>query len=306
MQEVKCDTCYNCGVCGGEKQEYCCRWAPSLGELENTHQAVWGTKDYIYKEDKLKPTVFFGLYDVRDFWALWRHKGKRYVFWGGSDIEHLRQGFLFNSGKLKWLGRFCKWSIPLLIKLLKNCEHYVENEIQQRKLEALGLGARVQSSFLGKIEDFPITYKHSEKPNVFISGHPGREYEYGFDFVEELAKKVPECIFHLYGASWKSEKENIICHGRVSKEQFNKEIQNYQCGLRPNIADGASEIMVKSILNGGYPITRIKYSFVDYYETEEELIILLKALKNQKEPNIEARKWWVKNLNNFPWKCLNT
>jgi hypothetical protein len=40
---------------------------------------------------------------------------------------------------------------------------------------------------------------------------------------------------------------------------------------------------------------------IDHYETEEELIVLLKDLKNKKEPNFAARDFWRKNINKLPW-----
>ena len=60
-----------------------CRWAPSLGELEDTAENVWGTKPYIWTEHRKKSCVFFGLYDLRDYLALWMHEGKAWVLWAG-------------------------------------------------------------------------------------------------------------------------------------------------------------------------------------------------------------------------------
>ena len=172
------------------------------------------------------------------------------------------------------------------------------------QLASLRIESQICPSFLGNVDDFPITYKHSDKPNVFISGHPDREDEYGFSLVKKIADEVPECTFHLYGSDnwgYAEGKKNVIYHGRVPKEQFNKEIRDFQCGLRLNKSDGASEIMVKSVLNGGYPITFLQYPMVDNFQTKEELIRLLKDLKNKKEPNLKARKYYYETLNNFPW-----
>ena len=280
-----------------------CRWAPSLGELEGTHEEVWGTQKYIWKRHKKEPCTFFGLYDVRDYLALWQHRGKAWILWAGSDLENLIQGFIFNNGKLKLLSKILRgnwW----LVKILKKAEHYVENQNEANKLAKFGIQSKVRPSFLGDIKDFPITYKPSDKPNVFISGHSGREEEYGFGFVARLADIVPECVFHLYGSNewgYAEGKKNIVFHGKVSRETFNAEIQNYQCGLRLNKSDGFSEITAKNVLNGGYPITYLKYPMIDNVETEEELVRLLKELKNKKEPNHKARQFYYETLNNFPW-----
>ena len=51
-----------------DNKQYCCKVASSLGELENTAEIAWGTKEYSFLTDKYKPTVFFGLFDVRDYY----------------------------------------------------------------------------------------------------------------------------------------------------------------------------------------------------------------------------------------------
>lgn len=283
-------------------QKYYCRWAESLGPLENTAKEIWGTEDYVYPKHKNEPTVFFGLYDTRDYLALWRHKGKKYILWAGSDIDNLRDGFMFNNGKLKWLslifrGRFRKW----LIKTIRSAENWVETKNEWDKLLKIGVVSQMCPSFMGKFEDFPLCYKQSDKPNVFVSSHQGREDEYGFSFIWELAKEVPECVFHLYGSDICLEGENVICHGRVSREQFNKEIKDYQCGLRLNKSDGFSEITCKSILLGQYPITHLKNDMIPNFKTKDELVEMLKALKDMKEPNIEGREYYKIILNKYSW-----
>jgi len=54
-------------------------------------------------------------------------------------------------------------------------------------------------------------------------------------------------------------------------------------------------VLAKSILMGQYPISRIKYQHIDHFETEEELISLLRGLKNKRKPN-PNREWWHKKL----------
>lgn len=281
---------------------WCCRVAPSLGELEATHQEIWGTKDYVYSEDKDKPTCFFGLYDLRDYIALWKHKGEKYILWAGSDLENLVNGFTFNDGKLKWLSKIFNGLPKFLMNMLRyNCIHYVEDKDEERKLASLGIRAKIVPSFLGKIDDFSVSYKQERRPNVYLSAHPDRENEYGFGLIEELAEELPHIRFHLYGAGWKSEKENIICHGLVSKEQFNKEIKNYQCGLRLNKSDGFSEITAKSVLMGQYPMTYLEYPMIPSFNNREELIELLSALSDMDRPNYQARNYYLIYLNRYPW-----
>ncbi len=61
--------------------EWRCRYAPSLGPLEDTPLNIWGIDKY-EPTDPLhswNPVVFFGLYGLPDFYALWRHKGKKAI-----------------------------------------------------------------------------------------------------------------------------------------------------------------------------------------------------------------------------------
>lgn len=134
-----------------------------------------------------------------------------------------------------------------------------------------------------------------------MSGHPNREEEYGFGLATRLAEKLPEFTFHLYGAGYRGKVGNIIIHGQVPEKDFNEEIKNYHCGLRPNSHDGFSEITAKSILLGQYPISFIPYKNIWNYTTEDELVRKLQEIKQISKPNLDGRKYWIKELNKFPW-----
>src|SRR3990167_6102529 len=69
-----------------EEEVWQCKWSPTLGELEATHQEVWGTKEYQWNN---KPTVFMGIYSMNDVWALWGHRGRKAVLWCGGDLLRL-------------------------------------------------------------------------------------------------------------------------------------------------------------------------------------------------------------------------
>jgi hypothetical protein len=278
-----------------------CHWAKSLGELEATHQEAWGTTDY---ESRHFPTVFFGLYDLRDYLALSVHKGKCWVLWAGGDIENLIHGFTLNDGKLKWLGKF----LPLnwwLKGMLRKAEHWVEDEDEAEKLKMFLPSKKINicPSFLGKIDYWsdPIReYYHKQKPDVYVSCGKDRQWEYGFDTVERIAGKC-NVVFHLYGDDWMTGHDNVIVHGRVSKEQFNKDIRHYQCGLRLNEHDGFSEITAKSVLMGQYPITRLRFEMIPQYNNDRELIEYLNSLRGCTQPNRKGRKYYLETLNRYPW-----
>jgi hypothetical protein len=294
-----------------QKSKIYCRTAPSLGALNNSPVEIWGTEEYSYQPNKNDPTVFFGLYDLRDYIALWRHKGKAWVLWAGSDIENLVNGFIFNDGKLKWISRILRgnWWLKYI---LKKADHYVESADEWNKLMDWGLPkpTSVIPSFLGRAQDFPVSYKQAFHPNVYISAHEGREEEYGVDYIKKIAKQVPECIFHIYGVSkdgylgreLKNYFEgNIVWHGKVSNAKMNAEIKHFQCGLRLNSSDGFSEITAKSILMGQYAITRLRYPMIPNFETDRDLVSLLKSLRTMNKPNHAARNYYLNSLNRYPW-----
>ncbi len=273
-----------------------CRVAPSLGALEDTPENVWKTTKYT---DRDKPCVFFGLYDLRDYIALFRHRGKAYILWAGSDIRNLVNGFIFNDGKLGWLSKVAPGFKKVLKKVLKDAEHWVENMVEEEALMKWGLkDINVCPSYLGRIGPF-MYYNAKVIPDVYVSCGKERQVEYGFDVIERIADKV-DVTFHLYGDEWETKHKNVIVHGRVSKEKMNKEIQGMQCGLRLNKFDGFSEITAKSILWGQYPITRIPYRMIDSFNTDDELITLLNNL-NMMTPNMIGRHYYVNTLNKFPW-----
>ena len=274
-----------------------CRYAPSLGGGFEAHpNEIWHTVPYKSRE---LPTVFCGLYDLRDFYALRRHKGKVWCFWCGSDIRNLRAGFTLNDGKLKLISRILgTWWV---FKILKKAEHWCENENEQRDLAELGIKASVCPSFFGDVTKFNTSYWWSKNPHVYISTGKGRQIEYGFDTIESIAPRLKNVTFHLYGDDWKTKHKNVIVHGRIPIEQMNEEIKEMQCALYLNESGGTSEVMMKAILQGQYAISKIPHPLIPSYETEEELIQYLESLARTYHPNTKAQMYYLKALNRFPF-----
>ena len=271
--------------------EFCCRWAPSIGPLEDTHQNVWGTKDYNPETDLLKPCVFFGLYGFPDFCSLWRHKGKKWILWAGSDIQHLLAGyFLDPAGKIRihptqlssWIDTFC--------------ESYVENEVEQQALRSVGIRSKVVPSFLGDVTKFESSYKPSDKPKLYTSVSGDNFDLYGWSKIHKLAESNPEIEFHLYGNTtpWETVSPNVVVHGKVPKEQMNEEIKTMQGALRLTAFDGFSEILCKSILMGQWPVSAIEYPHMLNLNA-------IWLLHNCSTPNHLGREHYLRVVNNYPW-----
>jgi len=264
-----------------------CRWSPTLGELEATHQEIWGTREYENDED---PTVFFGLYGLPDFYALWRHKGRKAILWAGSDIQHFIKGYwLEDGGGIKTCPKgMAKW-------INKYCENYVENEIEYLALKFHGIESKIVPSFLGDVKKFEINFQQGNKLYTSVSGNDFKLY--GWDKIPLLAQENPEIEFHLYGntisrTDWQL--PNVVDHGRVPKEQMNAEIATMQGALRLTEFDGFSEIIAKSLLMGQYPVSLIRYPHTLTLDRIWEL-------PGISLPNEVGRNYYLKLLNAYPW-----
>ena len=285
---------------------YKLRTSSSIIGFREKAEKIWKIERYQYPQDKYQKCVFFGLYHWRDYWHFIKHKGERFVLWSGGDIHNLKRQYLFSDGNRLWLSKllsFIKWH---RIFYYFPATHFVENQDEQDVLTSLGIKSFFAPSFLENVNDFQIKTKRYDRPQVFISVHPNREIEYGEGLVRQLANKFQNIDWHIYGKERPMEVvgnfNNIFWHGRVANSQFNEEIADYHCGFRPNIHDGCSEVMVKSILNGGYPLTRIKYPMVDNYESYDDLILFFSSLKEKiQHKNYQARNYWQNNLNKYPW-----
>lgn len=271
-----------------------CRYAPSLGALEGTPDAVWGTKPYL---DEFQPTVFMGLYGLPDFYTLWRHKGRKAILWCGSDITHFSKGYwLDEDGKIKIEPEaLAQW-------INANCESYVENGVEHEALMVYGIESKIVPSFMGNVKDYELSYEKANRPQVYASVSGNLFRDYGWEQIEIIADRC-NVDFHLYGNSVPvmSERPNVFIHGRIEKEDMNEQIKHMQAGLRLNEFDGFSEILAKSALWGHHSISRIGYPMIQNYTTNEELIQALNSLADKEQPNTKARDHYLKTLNAYPW-----
>lgn len=272
-------------------QEWQSRVAPSLGTgFAGTPEEVWGTKPY---ENDTDPTVFFGMYGFPDFYALWRHKGPRYILWAGSDIRHFVKGYwLDETGSIRIpVGPVAEW-------LKTNTISYVENDVEKQELKKHGIEAIVVPSFLGDVHQYDVCYM-SAKPRFYTSVSGNDFALYGWDKIEEISDDFPDVEFHLYGNTepFYTDRPNVFVHGRVPMLEMDRDIKEMTGAIRLTEFDGFSEILAKSVLWGQYPVS----PFIAY----PLIATSINSAIHKKKPNLSARDYYLKEMNNYPWNAKN-
>ena len=263
----------------------------SVKQFEEKAKKVWKIDLWQGINDPDKAVVFFGLFHDRDFEVFHNFIGEKHVFCCGGDILRLLQDYERRR----------------VLKISPDTHHYCENETEAENLRKAGIEPQIIPSFLGDINDYPVSFKVGDKWKVWMNAHPHREHEYGIDSARQLAKLFPDVEFHIYGVDKeyegkiRNEADDLLTyHGLVSELELDSDIKNFHCGLRCNSHDGLSEVVVKSILLGQYTISRLPYEGVWQYDTFEDLIQFVELLKKQTGPN-NIRDLWITRINNFPF-----
>ena len=282
------------------------RTSSSITPFQEKAENALDLERYDYRVDGSDvPVVFLGLYHKSDYCSFLNQRVKRYVLWSGGDIQNFKRGYLYGDGGGLRKSKLTKpFAFLWKNKVRKTeAEHFCENDQQKRELESEGIKAIVVPAFWGNVKDYPVSFKAGKGLEVYICGHPGREKEYGIDYVtDRLAFLMSDVTFHIYGVpGWRAKTSNVRSYGVIKEKKFNEEIKGYQCFLRLNEHDGFSDVLAKSILMGQYPITKIDYNTVLSFKDEWTLVKLLDWVKKQKNPRIESREYYLENFNKYPW-----
>lgn len=250
----------------------CARVSSSIENFREKINKRYGLKPYYFFTDFNKSVIFFGLYHWVDYVFLVLHPGPKTIFFCGGDITNL--------------SKRCKF-IQWVVKKTK-VRHICENDSERETLKSLGIKAEILPQLFA---DDPGIHFKPGPIHVYMNCHPDREKEYGLFSFLTMASFIKDVKFHVYGIKYHRIFPNVVFHGQVSEEQFNKEIRNYHAAIRFNKIDGFSEVIAKSLLLGQYPISAIKYKGVDSFETLSELMVLLAKLKDKKTPNPASYFW---------------
>ena len=165
----------------------------------------------------------------------------------------------------------------------QHCENYVENEVEYKALENVGIISKVVPSFLGNVKNY-TPQKLSDKERYYSSVSGNNFKLYGWDKINKIAGQNPNAKYYLYGNTieWEAPK-NVIVRGRVSQQEMDNEIKTMTGAIVALEFAGFSEIIAKSILWGQRPISSIHYPFLDSKNPRQELLkVLNKYLWNNK------------------------
>ena len=174
-----------------------------------------GFEQYDPFSDIYRPVLFLGLYDDVDYQVFKDHRGRKAIFWNGSDVSALSENVLWQA----------------TIKTFPNVRHACHNLVLQKELEFMEIEARISPIFFSGVENYLVSFEKSDVLNVYMTAHPGREVEYGVNVVEEISDQTSGILFHVYGIS-KPNTSKIIYHGEVPESQMDEEIKKFQVCLR--------------------------------------------------------------------------
>jgi len=173
-----------------------------------------------------KPCLFFGLYSEKDIKILSRMKNKKYVIWGGTDLDLDHRNRYHNFKKIMNYGIDINYAIS----------NNLEKRMQSYKMDY----KRINFSLLDENSFYPISIKG---PNIFIYNgyNEGNEEIYGKKIYENVIDLLPEYNFIL---SNKLKIPNNKMH-EIYKKCF--------IGLRLTQKDGNAN-MVEELINMNIPI----------------------------------------------------
>ena len=126
--------------------------------------------------DDSKSTLFFGIYDHNDMQSLIKHKGKKYVMFGGTDVTNLKKNI----------------SRKNLLNNQKVSKYFtISNNVDQRVRELGFISTQIDLSFHDNKLFAPIS-KYGNKIYIYNGYSPGNEQLYGKEQYEEVVKRLPQ------------------------------------------------------------------------------------------------------------------
>lgn len=184
------------------------------------------------------PCLFLGLYFQADYDRLFNHCGRRFIFWNGSDVLRTIQN--------------PAWHDQLRSSTITHACH---NEQLRGELESIGVKATVEPTFFADEAEYAGRRRQAiGRPEFYMTSHPGRDAEYGVPEAVQMFARHPEAELHVFGGGDDFGGDNVTYHGTVGESEWDGLTDGMRGCVRLNRHDGLSQIVVKAILRGHYPV----------------------------------------------------
>ena len=244
--------------------------------LRNFHRikTIYGLQDY----NKLnKPCLFFGVYNKKDLNFISKHRGNKYILWGGTDLDP----------------RFDKTlDIVKCLKNMKNVFHIAISDNISERLQKYNIKHYIFKNFsLIDKNLFKPTKEKGNKIYIYNGVIPGREPNYGKEIYEKVMEKLPQFEFI------QSNKLNI------SYQEIHNIYKECFIGLRLTEYDGNANT-VQEFKSMGIPIIHnhseygLKWKNVDdivnHIQNNRKILIYADININ----NTDGAVIWLSNLTN--------
>jgi len=240
------------------------RVSRTISFFEEMFKNKFGFEDYT---DVSQPTLFFGLYRHNDFRVLEGHKGKKIVWFAGTD-------------SLMALDSFRKGNLDI-DRYFKNTVVIAESKWIGHDLYEMGINYRMISLFIDDL------YKWKAEPlGDSIYWYSAKNSKYGKKYLSAVRKAFPDI--------------EIITpdQGTVPHDEMAEVYKKCFVGVRPVEHDGMSQTVGEMGLMGRYSIYNGDGPFSVPYEDVEGIIQAIKGLREGYNPKLiskRTRGWFIEN-----------
>jgi len=253
---------------------------------ENARKML-GLDHYIPSLHNQEPVWFFGMYFDSDYFQVCAHHGKKIINWRGADTLRM-----INN--------------PERIEIIRNIDalHVCQAQNQKDLLIKYGIKSIVRPMMNNPFHNVVVNDFPPEETRVLVYWRTGDDQYIGAEMFFQIAASCQDTNFHIVGSEDPSRfnqpgMENLIFHGFIPEYELDTLMDQCKGTIRPWVWDGNPNIQTKMLLKGRYAAHSCKFEKVTQCTTVDEYVDWINNLKSIKEPNIEAREWWLQHLNNF-------
>lgn len=262
-------------------------YSPGVAMHGERFRCMLALDHYIPALHLREPVWFFGLYFDSDYHQVLAHQGRKIINWRGSDTLQLRDH---------------PWRIGVLRQAV--AVHVCQSERQQEVLTELGVPSIIRPMFNSPVQEVKPTPFPAGRTAVLVPWRRGIDGFIQADLFFQVASRCPDVLFHVVGDEDPSRFQgpgmgNIIFHSHIPEPELDHLMNRCKGIIRPWLSDGTPNIQTRMLLKGRYAAHTCRFEKVARCSTADDYVRWVEELKGKREPNTDAREWWIKNLNNF-------